>query len=52
MPAWLEFLLYLAALICFGLATFSVTARRVNLLAAGLALWVLVLVVHAFDRMT
>lgn len=32
------FVLYLLALICFGLATFGVPVRRVNLIAAGLFL--------------
>jgi hypothetical protein len=52
MPAWLEFLLYLAALLCFLLAAYGVAVKRANLVPLGLALWVFVLVVHAFDRMT
>jgi hypothetical protein len=41
MPAALTMLLLALALLCFVLAAFGVAAR-VNLLAAGLALWVLV----------
>jgi hypothetical protein len=40
-------LLYAAALILFVLAAFGVPARRVNLLALGLAAWVLVPLIHA-----
>lgn len=38
----LDLLLLLAALVCFGLAAFSIAIRRVNLIALGLALWVAV----------
>lgn len=44
----LSFLLYLLAFICFVLATLGVAVGRINLIAAGLAAWVLVLVVHAW----
>lgn len=37
-----DFLLFAAALVCFVLAAFSVVLHsRVNLMALGLALWVL-----------
>ena len=42
-----EFLLYLIALVCFALAAFGVAAR-INLVAAGLAAWVLVPLIHAW----
>lgn len=38
----LVFVVYLLALACFVLAAFSVTVRRVNLVALGLALVTLV----------
>lgn len=44
----LDFLLYLAALICFGLAAFGVGARWVSLVPLGLGLWVLVSVLAAW----
>lgn len=37
----LKFVLLLLALICFVLATLEVSAPRVNLTAAGLAFWIL-----------
>jgi hypothetical protein len=43
----LTFLLLLGALICFGLAAFSVAAR-INLIAAGLFLVTLDLVIKAW----
>jgi hypothetical protein len=43
----LVFLLYLIAFICFVLAAFGV-GTRVNLLAAGLACWVLTAVIAAW----
>lgn len=43
----IEFLLYLVAFVCFALAACNVPAR-VQLAALGLALWVLVSVVHAW----
>ena len=45
MPIWLQFLLYLAAFVCFLLAAASVRARwasRVNLIGLGLAFWVFI----------
>jgi hypothetical protein len=39
------FLLLLLALACFVLAAIGVTAKRVDLIAAGLASWVLTLVI-------
>ena len=45
MPAALEFILYLAAFLCFLLAAASVRARwasRVNLIGLGLAFWVFI----------
>ncbi|MDX3110158.1 hypothetical protein [Nonomuraea angiospora] len=41
-------LLLLGGFICFALAAFGV-ASRVNLLAAGLALWILVPLIDAFS---
>lgn len=43
----LQFLLYLAAFICFVLAALGV-GTRVNLVAAGLACWVLTAVIAAW----
>lgn len=43
-------LLLLAALGCFGVAAFSRTQPRWNLVAAGLALWVLVDVIQTLVR--
>lgn len=40
----IDFVLLIAALICFGLAAFGVTSK-VNLTALGLALWVLTAIV-------
>jgi hypothetical protein len=37
----LTIILLTAALVCFALAAFNVGGGRVNLLGAGLALWVL-----------
>ena len=44
MTLTLDLVLHILSLICFVMATFSVPAR-VNLTAAGLALWMLALVV-------
>jgi hypothetical protein len=45
----LDFLLYLVALVCFLLAAFAHDrVSRVNLVALGLAAWVLVLVIRAW----
>lgn len=40
----IHLLLYIAAFICFVLATFGVQAK-INLVALGLALWVLTLII-------
>ena len=45
-------LFYLLAGVCFGLAAGGVTPRRVNLLALGLAFWVLVDIFQAFDKLS
>ena len=37
----LSLVLLIAGFICLALATFGVSAPRINLLAAGLALWLL-----------
>jgi hypothetical protein len=55
MPDALEFILYLAAFVCFLLAAFSVAAAwagRVNLIALGLALWIFVPLVNALQRIS
>ena len=44
----LDFLLYLVAFVCFLLVVFGVGPARVNLLAVGLAAWVLVPLIHAW----
>lgn len=46
----LYLLLLVAALVVFVLAAFGFSARRINLLALGLACWVLVLVLQAFQK--
>lgn len=43
----LYFVLYLLALVCFLLATFGASVRRINLMALGLALAALVWVVQS-----
>lgn len=53
MPDVLEFILYLAAFLCFLLAAFSVggaLASRVNLIALGLAIWIFIPLVNALQR--
>lgn len=45
-------LLLLGALVCFGVAAFSARQPRVNLVALGLALWVLAELIQAFARVT
>jgi hypothetical protein len=42
-------LLLLLALVCFVLATFGVTLGTINLVAAGLAFWVLSLLVGSLE---
>lgn len=44
----LTFVLLLAAFICFVLATIPVVVPRINLVALGLALWVLVALIGAW----
>jgi len=54
MPDTLEFILYLAAFLCFLLAAFSVGgawAARINLIALGLACWVFIPLVNALRRL-
>lgn len=46
--ALLTFLLLLAALVCFGLTAIGVGASRINLLALGLACWMLTLVISTW----
>jgi hypothetical protein len=55
MPDTLEFILYLAAFLCFLLAAFSVGgafAARVNLIALGLAIWIFIPLVNALQRIS
>ena len=55
MPIWLQFLLYLAAFVCFLLAAFSVRAPwagRINLIGLGLACWVFISLVAALRRVS
>lgn len=40
-----DHILYIAALVCFLIAAFGVNTGRLNLTAAGLACWVLTLLV-------
>jgi hypothetical protein len=51
MPAWLVALLLLAALVLFILAALSRFTTRYNLVAAGLACWMLTLAWAAFTRL-
>ena len=46
----LTLLLLICALICFIIAAAGVTVRRVNFIGAGLAFWVLTLIVPALSR--
>lgn len=48
MPEWLAFICYLAALVLFLLAAAAIPTKRVNLVASGLAAWVLVPLVNAW----
>jgi hypothetical protein len=55
MPDALEFILYLAAFVCFLLAAFSVRAPwagRINLIGLGLACWVFIPLVAALRRVS
>lgn len=46
---WLYFFLALAGLICFALATVNLKTRRgINLVALGLAFWILIYVISWF----
>jgi hypothetical protein len=54
-PDALEFILYLAAFVCFLLAAFSVRAPwagRINLIGLGLACWVFIPLVAALRRVS
>jgi hypothetical protein len=52
MPDWLEFILYLAAFILFLLAAFRIPEPpRLGWVPLGLACWVLVPLVKAFDAL-
>ena len=52
MPAALAFLSYLVAFLCFLAAAFTAERLpRVNLIALGLAAWVLVPLVNAIDAL-
>jgi hypothetical protein len=54
-PDALQFILYLAAFVCFLLAAFSVRAPwagRVNLIGLGLACWVFIPLVAALRRVS
>jgi hypothetical protein len=45
------FVLLLLAALCFGAAALSVAVQRVNLLALGLLLWVLVPLIQTAHRL-
>lgn len=47
----LYLVLFVAALVCFVLAAFDVAVRRLNLVALGLALWMLVAVLQTLQRL-
>jgi hypothetical protein len=47
----IDFVLLLAAAIMFGLAALNVVAGRINFVALGLLLWVLVPLLHAFEAL-
>ena len=49
----LEFILYLAAFLCFLAAAFAVGGRwasRINLIALGLAIWIFIPLVNDLQR--
>jgi hypothetical protein len=48
----LYLILYIIAFACLVAAALGATVNRVNLLAAGLAFWVLVPLIHAFRVVT
>jgi len=55
MSSALEFIIYLAAFLCFLLAAFGARARwagRLNLIGLGLALWVFVPLVDALRKIS
>lgn len=45
----LVLILLILALVCFAAATFNVVAR-INLVAAGLALWVLTVIIQVWPK--
>jgi len=45
-----DFILLLAAFICFVVAALGVSVKNINLVAVGLALWVLVALIAAFPK--
>lgn len=49
---WLYLVLSLLALVCFVTAIFPTIARKIELIAAGLALVTLVTVISLMDRLT
>jgi hypothetical protein len=51
MPEAIAFICYLVAFLFFLAGAFGVAAARVNLVAFGLAAWVLVLLVDAIDAL-
>lgn len=51
MPTILAFLCFLVALLCFLAAAFAADRTRVNLVALGLAAWVLVPLFAAADAL-
>jgi hypothetical protein len=50
-PAWLVAVLLLAAFVLFFLAIWPKVPQRINLVAAGLACWMLTLAWAAFARL-
>jgi hypothetical protein len=55
MSSALEFIIYLAAFLCFLLAAFGARARwagRLNLIGLGLALWVFVPLVDTLRKIS
>ena len=47
----LTLILFLLAFICFVLAALNVGGARINLVATGLALWVLTELIPQFDKL-
>ncbi len=55
MSTALQFVIYLAAFICFLLAAFGASgswAKRLNLIGLGLALWIFVPLVDTLQKLT